>query len=109
MTPAQTKLDQALRNAHFHPGEVDVVSNVDAAVHRGGWSELLSSQLVSPVRWRESLLQLRDLGVTHFLELGPGTELSGMVKRTVEDSQRSNVATPDDLDGLADFLESVPG
>jgi [acyl-carrier-protein] S-malonyltransferase len=69
--------------------------------------ELLSAQLVSPVRWRESLLELRRTGVTHFLELGPGTELSGMVKRTVDDSQRANVATPADLDSLTAFLESA--
>jgi [acyl-carrier-protein] S-malonyltransferase len=49
--------------------------------HRDGWADLLSAQLVSPVRWRESLLTLSGLGVTHFLELGPGSELSGMVKR----------------------------
>jgi [acyl-carrier-protein] S-malonyltransferase len=109
MAPAQTKLDEALSGAHFHDASVEVVANVDAAAHRNGWVDLLSAQLVSPVRWRESLLALHGLGVTHFLELGPGTELSGMVKRTVEDSQRANVATPDDLDGLTGFLETVAG
>ena len=107
MAPAQQRLDASLDNAHFHEAEVDVVANVDAGVHRSGWVDLLSAQLVSPVRWRESLLSLKRLGVTHFLELGPGTELSGMVKRTVDDSQRANVATPDDLDGLTGFLEGV--
>ena len=107
MAPAQPKLDEALAGAHFHSSDVDVVANVDASVHRDGWFELLSAQLVSPVRWRESLLELRRMGVTHFLELGPGTELSGMVKRTVEPSQRANVATPADLDGLTEFLEGV--
>ena len=108
MAPAQERLDGALRETHFHPASVDVVANVDARAHRDGWAELLSAQLVSPVRWRESLIKLRRLGVTHFLELGPGTELSGMVKRTVEDSQRANVANPADLDGLTEFLESDP-
>lgn len=107
MAPAQTKLDEALAGGHFHDAETDVIANVDAAVHRDGWVELLSAQLVSPVRWRESLLELRRKGVTHFLELGPGTELSGMVKRTVDDSQRANVATPADLDSLTAFLESA--
>ena len=109
MASAQASLDEALRGAHFHPSKVDAVCNVDAAAHRDGWAELLSAQLVAPVRWRESLLGLSRLGVTHFLELGPGTELSGMVKRTVEDSQRANVATPDDLDGLTVFLDPLRG
>ncbi len=104
MATAQKPLDEALASAAFAGGSVPVVANVDAAAHRDGWAELLSSQLVSPVRWRESLLTLAGLGVTHFLELGPGTELSGMVKRTVEGAERANVATPDDLADLAGFL-----
>ena len=73
MAPAQGRLDAALAAAAFGPAAVDVVANVDAAAHRDGWPGLLSAQLVSPVRWRESLLTLAGLGVTHFLELGPGT------------------------------------
>ena len=62
---------------------------------------MLGDQLCQPVRWRESLLALGALGVRHFIELGPGTELSGMVKRTVEGAGRLHVATPEDLPGLA--------
>jgi [acyl-carrier-protein] S-malonyltransferase len=109
MAPAQGRLDAALGQAHFHEAEVDVVANVDAAVHRNGFADLLSRQLVSPVRWRESLVTLSRAGVTHFLELGPGSELSGMVKRAVEGAQRANVATPGDLDNLMPFLEAVRG
>jgi [acyl-carrier-protein] S-malonyltransferase len=109
MAPAQTQLDAALREAHFHNSVVDVVANVDAAAHRSsaGWVGLLSAQLVSPVRWRESLMMLSGMGVTHYLELGPGSELSGMVKRTIDGSVRANVATPEEIEGLAGFLEGV--
>jgi [acyl-carrier-protein] S-malonyltransferase len=104
MAPAQAGLDSALRQTAFREAGVDVVANVDAAIHRTGWDYLLSGQLVSPVRWRESLQTLAGRGVTHFLELGPGTELSGMVKRTLDRSERAHVATPEDLDGLAAFV-----
>jgi [acyl-carrier-protein] S-malonyltransferase len=107
MAPAQSSLDEALGAAHFHDSEVDVVANVDAAPHRGGWQDLLARQLVSPVRWRETLLTLQRLGASHFLELGPGSELSGMVRRTLEGSERANVASPGDLDALPAFLESA--
>lgn len=107
MAPAQSRLDAALAEAHFHDAGVDVVANVDAVAHRNGFDDLLSRQLVSPVRWRESLQTLGRSGVTHFLELGPGTELSGMVKRTLDGAQRANVATPEDLDKLMDFLDAV--
>jgi [acyl-carrier-protein] S-malonyltransferase len=107
MAPAQGRLDAALAGAAFGPADVDVVANVDAGVHHDGWTGLLSAQLVSPVRWRESLLTLSGLGVTHFLELGPGSELSGMVKRTVGGSERAHVARPEDLESLAPFLEGA--
>jgi [acyl-carrier-protein] S-malonyltransferase len=107
MAAAQARLDDALAVTAFGPASLDVVANVDAAPHRDGWARVLSAQLVSPVRWRQSLLTLAGLGVTHFLELGPGAELSGMVKRTVPDSVRANVAIPDDLARLAGFLTSA--
>ncbi len=107
MVPAQARLDSALEAAHFHDTAIDVVANVDATAHRSGFAELLSRQLTAPVRWRESLESMDRMGITHFLELGPGTELSGMVKRTVDGSVRANVATPDDLDKLVAFLEPL--
>lgn len=107
MAPAQDRLDAALAGAHFHAATVDVVANVDAAAHRHGFPDLLSRQLTAPVRWRETLLTMQQMGVTHFLELGPGAELSGMVKRTVDGSTRANVASPDDLEKLLPFLEPL--
>ncbi len=104
MAPAQELLDLALADASFATASVPVVANVDAAVHTEGFASLLSAQLVVPVRWRESLATLAGLGVTTWVELGPGTELSGMVKRTVEGSTRANVATPDDIGRLAEVL-----
>ena len=104
MRPAQGRLDAALAATTFAPSDAMVVSNVDAAAHTEGWAPLLSAQLCDLVRWRESLLTLAGLGVDRFLELGPGAELSGMVKRTVEGASRAHVATPSDLDALGPFL-----
>lgn len=97
MQPAQAHLDAALDQVDFGEAGAPVVTNVDAAAHTGGWGKLLAAQLCSPVRWRPSLLTLADLGVDRFVELGPGTELSGMVRRTVPGAGRFNVATPEDL------------
>ena len=101
MAPAQEMLDRALATATFSQPSVAVVANVDASPHTDGFPELLSAQLVSPVRWRQSLLAMAAMGVTATLELGPGSELSGMVRRTVEGVERANVATPDDLSRLS--------
>ena len=101
MGAAQDVLDAAL--ARGGPGRSvrPVVTNVDAQPHTGEFSALLSAQLCSPVRWRESLLTLAAMGARLFVELGPGTELSGMVKRTLPEAARANVASPEDLAALA--------
>lgn len=106
MKPAQAPLDEALAAVEFAPSTWPVVANVDAADHSQGFGPLLSAQLCSRVRWRESLLAMAAMGATLFLELGPGTELSGMVKRTVPDAARANVATPQDLETLAGLLST---
>ena len=111
MAPAQGRLDDALAAATFGAPLLPVVANIDARDHddAGGWPGRLSAELCQHVRWRESLLRLADLGATGFLELGPGSELSGMVKRTVADAVRANVAAPGDLVALAPLAGGVTG
>jgi [acyl-carrier-protein] S-malonyltransferase len=104
MMPAQAPLDAALAGVNFAPSVYPVVANVDASAHSEGFGPLLSAQLCSQVRWRESLLAMEGMGATVFLELGPGTELTGMVKRTVPEAGRANVATPQDLEALGGLL-----
>jgi [acyl-carrier-protein] S-malonyltransferase len=50
-----------------------------------------------PVRWREAQLTLAALGATTFLEVGHGTMLASLAKRTVPDVAVRPVATPEDL------------
>jgi [acyl-carrier-protein] S-malonyltransferase len=107
MAPAQEPLDRALAGATFTPPRRPVVANVDAEAHFEGFPALLSAQLCSRVRWRESLVALAGRGARLFVEIGPGTELSGMVKRTVPDARRANVAGPADLEGLGQLLTEV--
>jgi [acyl-carrier-protein] S-malonyltransferase len=108
MTPARDRLRKAIADANPRDTEVPVVSNVDALAHNTGteWSTLLSAQLSSPVRWKHCLLQLAALGVTDFVELGPGGVLTGMAKRTVETARTLTISTPEDLDKLLDWLRS---
>jgi [acyl-carrier-protein] S-malonyltransferase len=109
MAPAQDQLDAALAAASFAAPAVPLVANVDARDYRDAtsWPHLLSEQLCQPVRWRESLEAIDRMGVTTFVELGAGTELSGMVKRTLEGATRANVATPDDLAQLVERVDAA--
>ena len=106
MAPAQARLEAALQAARFAHPVCPVVSNIDASGHSDGFAALLSAQLCSRVRWRESLVELGQGGRTLFVELGPGTELSGMARRTVPDAARANVARPEDLPLLEAALEA---
>lgn len=107
MRPAQAPLDAAVSATALSVARCPVVANVDALPHTEGFAALLSAQLCSRVRWRESLDALAALGTTLFVELGPGTELSGMVRRTRPEAGRASVAGPADLGSLASAIEAL--
>lgn len=110
MAPARDRLRKALDLAEWRDPEVPVHANVDALPHAGGdeWAGLLSAQLCSPVRWRQTLHELEDAGVTTFVELGPGTVLTGMAKRTLSGARTLSVTSPADLDALIESLSHHP-
>ena len=108
MSPARDRLRKAIAQADPRDTEVPVISNVDALAHNAGadWSSLLSAQLSSPVRWKHCLLALEELGVTEFVELGPGGVLTGMAKRTVDSARTIAVSTPEDLEKLLEWVNA---
>jgi [acyl-carrier-protein] S-malonyltransferase len=59
------------------------VNNVDVAVVNGpeAIKDALVRQAASPVRWAETIRKMREMGVTHIIECGPGKVLAGMTKR----------------------------
>ena len=73
-----------------------MVANVDARAHAdpAEWPGLLSAQLCSPVRWRQTLETLAGLGATTLVELGPGGVLSGLARRALPEVQALSVASP---------------
>ena len=106
MAPARERLREALALARLNDPEVPVVANIDGRAHSeaGDWASLLSAQLVAPVRWRQSVVQMADAGVTTLVELGPGGILSGLAKRIVPDVRAVSVQVPDDVDKLLEIL-----
>ena len=107
MAPARDRLRAAIASARLTDLTVPVVANIDARAHTmaADWSTLLSAQLVSPVRWKQSVQTMADLGVTTFLELGPGSVLTGMAKRIVPDARAIAVSTPEEVDKLLELLQ----
>ena len=80
-----------------------IVSNHDGQPYSdgAGWSERLVDHVIRPVRWRTSLESLAGMGASGLLEVGHGSMIAGLAKRTVPDLQRAGVSTPSDLAVLA--------
>lgn len=108
MAPARDRLRKALAAAAFREPDPTVVANVDARAHAdpADWPGLLSAQLCSPVRWRQSLTTLYGSGARTFIELGPGGVLSGLAKRALpsDGTVAVSVSTPDELERLVESL-----
>jgi [acyl-carrier-protein] S-malonyltransferase len=81
---------------------VPIITNVSAAPQAdpATLSAHLVEQVTAPVRWRESILALADLGVTRFTEIG-GKVVGPMVKRIVPDATVTSLVQMADLEGFA--------
>jgi len=106
MAPARARLRKALSDTTFNDPETPVVANVDARTHdkAAEWPSLLSAQLCSPVRWRQSLTVLGGMGAEPLVELGPGGVLSGLARRTLPSATALAVQKPEDVDELLSVL-----
>jgi [acyl-carrier-protein] S-malonyltransferase len=103
MADAVAALRPVLEATRFGTPDAPVVSNVDARAHvdPSDWPRQLADHLVNRVRWRECVLTLAQLGADSLVEVGPGTVLGGLARRTVPGITIRNVATPGDLSNVA--------
>jgi len=106
MAAAQPKLAEELARVRFGPPAVPVISNVTARPHNGVATTraLLVEQVTASVRWEESMRYLLAEGFSRFIELGPGSTLSGFMKRIDKNAQTLNVADTASLEATAKAL-----
>ena len=106
MAPAARSLERDLATLDLSPFHVPLVANVTASevddpeVERA----LLVQQVTEPVRWQQSVLRLRALGVDTFVEVGPGKVLAGLLRRIDRDARVLNVSTPEEVDQAVSAL-----
>ncbi len=102
MKPAEDRLAPELRALATRTPRVPIVANVDAEPKRDARAaiEALVAQVSSPVRWEAVVQRLAKEGVTTYVEVGPGTVLSGLVKKIHKEATVFNVSSPDDLAAL---------
>jgi [acyl-carrier-protein] S-malonyltransferase len=106
MQPAAEELAEALAEIPILPPVVPLVANVTAALVKDPETirRLLVEQVTGLVRWRESVLTMKEAGVHAVVELGAGKVLGGLVKRIDRDLTAVSVGTPVELEALAKTL-----
>ncbi|MBQ9529557.1 MAG: ACP S-malonyltransferase [Bacteroidales bacterium] len=88
MEPAAKRLAEAIGRTYFHEPFCPVYQNVDAqpTIDPEKIRENLLKQLTSPVRWAQTVQNMIADGATSFTEVGPGTVLAGLIKKTAPES-----------------------
>jgi [acyl-carrier-protein] S-malonyltransferase len=102
MKPAEERLAPELRALPTARPSVPVVANVDAEPKRDGASSVdaLVRQVSAPVRWEDVVRRLASEGVTTYVEVGPGSVLSGLVKKIQPDAHVMTFGSPENLDAI---------
>ena len=102
MKPAAETMKKKIDETKFNNPEFNIISNVTAKIEKESINikKLLVDQITSTVKWRESINNVFNLGVTNFVEIGPGKVLSGMVKRTVKNAKCFSINSIADIENL---------
>jgi [acyl-carrier-protein] S-malonyltransferase len=102
MKPAEDKLRPVLDEAHLKDLWMSLISNVDASPIGTAHAvrNALIRQVVSPVRWVESVQRMISMGVRHFVEVGPGSVLTGLIKRIDPSVEVINVSDAASIDAF---------
>ncbi len=100
LSEAAVKFEEVLHNTPIKTPNRAVISNVDLSIHNNPETmrKVLSKQLYSPVRWVETIQAMQQSGITHIIECGPGSVLSGLVKRIDKNISAVSINTPTNLE-----------
>lgn len=99
VAPAKKELEEAIQSVQFKKPNVPVYTNVFAqpTLDENEIKQALIAQLTSPVKWTQTLINMKQNGINEFIEIGPSKVLQGLVKRTLENVVISGIDTSDDL------------
>src|SRR5690606_21594431 len=102
MKPAQEKLAKALETIEIKEPSVPIIANVNAEIEQKAQiKENLIKQTTNTVLWCDSMQKLKQLGVTNFLEIGPGSVYANLCKRI--DKECSAIAL-NNIDNINNFI-----
>ena len=109
MTPAEARLEPELRALSVRDPRVPIVANVDAQPKTLGEAAIdaLVRQVSAPVLWAAVVNRLASIGVTTYVEVGPGKVLGGLVKKIHKGAHVFSFSEPSDLESLLRDVRSV--
>jgi [acyl-carrier-protein] S-malonyltransferase len=99
MASAANALRPKLAETRFSVPRIPVIANVDAEYHRdaAGIRHSLSEQVTQPVLWQRCIERLIEDGVDHFVEMGPGRVLTGLMRKINRKIATSNVSNAESI------------
>ena len=102
MNKATGVMEKEIKKANFQESKILLISNVTADIvsNKNDLQNLLIQQIESTVRWRESVINMITKGVDHFIEIGPGKVLSGLVKRINKNVKINTINSDGDIKDL---------
>ncbi|MCY7034872.1 ACP S-malonyltransferase [Streptococcus sanguinis] len=103
LKPASERLAEVLGTVEFSDFVLPLVGNTEATVmEKERVRELLTRQVMEPVRFYDSIAKMQEAGVTEFIEIGPGKVLSGFIKKI---DKSADVRQVEDVESLNALLE----
>ncbi len=102
MKSAADKMRDKIKNINFKNPKYSILSNVTAKIEKNpeNIKNLLIDQIFSTVKWRETIINISNEGVSNFVEIGPGKVLVGMVKRTIKNANCFSINSINDIKNL---------
>ena len=102
MKKATEVMNKEIEKSNFQSSDILLISNVTAneISSKDELKKLLIDQIENRVRWRESVINMINCGVNHFIELGPGKVLSGLIKRINKDVKINTINNDNDIKDL---------
>jgi len=102
MNKATNIMNDELNKLNFNEGKNKLISNVTAneISNIDELKNLLVKQIENRVRWRESVINMIGSGINHFIEIGPGKVLTGLVKRINKEVKIDTINNQGDIEGL---------
>lgn len=103
LKPASERLAEVIETVEFSDFVRPLVGNTEATVmEKERVRELLTRQVMEPVRFYDSISKMQEAGVTEFIEIGPGKVLSGFIKKI---DRSADVRQVEDVESLNALLE----